>query len=83
MISPYSRRGDTSPESAGTAVDRFRNVSADSELPDDLVDDFWLARTLVEEFENARSDEVEIEHLALPDIQDNGAILAVGAANTF
>ena len=36
---------------------------------------------IVEKFEDSRSDEVEVEHLALPDIEDDRAVLAVCAAH--
>jgi hypothetical protein len=61
----------------------FSKVPANAEFSNDLINDFWLRRAVFQKFEDSRSDEVEVEHLALPDIQDNGAILAVRASNTF
>jgi hypothetical protein len=59
----------------------FSKMPADAKLSDDLVDDFWLGRPVFEEFENSRSDEVEVEHLTLSDVEDDGTVLAVGAAH--
>jgi hypothetical protein len=57
--------------------------TVDVELAADLIDDCRFRRPTLEQFEDARSHEIEVEHLALPDIQHNGAILAVRAANAF
>lgn len=56
-------------------------VSAYAELSDDLIDNLCLSGPLFEECEDSRSDEVEVEHLALPDVEDDRAVLAVGAAH--
>jgi hypothetical protein len=56
-------------------------VPVDAELPDDLIYDFGLARPSFEKLEDSRSGQVEVEHLALPDIKNDGAVLAVGAAH--
>ena len=59
----------------------FSKMPADAELSDDLIDDFWLGRSVFEEFENSRSDEVEVEHLTLSDVEDDCTVRAVGAAH--
>ena len=61
----------------------FGDISDYCEFLADFVDDGGLARSRLKKAKDLRADEVEVEHLALLDIQDNGAILAVRAANTF
>jgi hypothetical protein len=56
-------------------------VAADAEFSKDFFDDFWCSGTVFEKLEDSRSDEVEVEHLALPDIQYDGSVLAVRATN--
>ena len=58
-------------------------VSADAEFSNDLLNDLWLRRTAFEKFENSRAHEIDVEHPALPDIQNDCAILAMRAANAF
>jgi hypothetical protein len=61
----------------------FRAVTANAKLSNDLIDDLWLAGPTFKKFKDSRSDEVEVEHLAVPNIQDNGTILSVRAADAF
>jgi len=61
----------------------FGDLSADFEPVADFIDDCRLRCSSFKKLEDARTDQVEGEHLSLPDIQDNGAIPAVCAANTF
>lgn len=61
----------------------FSDVPAHFEFLADFIDDCRLRCPSFKKLEDARTDQVEVEHLALPDIQDNGAILAVRAANTL
>jgi len=56
-------------------------LPAHAELSNDLTYDFWLGRPIFKEFEDSRSDEVEVEHLALPDIEGDCAVLSVCAAH--
>ena len=61
----------------------FSDVPAHFEFLGDFVDNGGFCCPTLKKFQDSGADEVEVEHLALPDIQNNGAILAVGAANTF
>jgi len=56
-------------------------VPADAEFSNDLIDNRRLSGTLFEECEDSRSDEIKVEHLTLPDVQDDCAILSVRAAH--
>jgi hypothetical protein len=58
-------------------------VPFNAELLNDRINDLCLRSPAFEKFQDSRADEVEVEHLSLPDIQDNGAILAVRAADAF
>ena len=59
----------------------FSKMPADAELSNDFIDNLWLRGPFFEECENSRSDEIEVEHLTLPDIEDDCAVLAVCAAH--
>ena len=59
----------------------LNTIGAHIELSLDHIDYFRLRATFFEELEYSRSDEVQVEHLALPDIQNDGAVLAVRAAH--
>ena len=61
----------------------FSEISSHFEFLADFIHDCRFGCPGFKKFEYPGSDEVEVEHLALPDIQHNGAILAVRAANTF
>ena len=61
----------------------FGDLSADFELVADFIDDYRFGGSVLKKFEDPRRDEVEIEHLALPDVQGDGSVLAMGAANAF
>jgi hypothetical protein len=61
----------------------FHTVTASAEFSDDLLDDLRLRESALEKFEDPGPDEVEVEHLPAPDIQDNSAILAVRAADAL
>ena len=56
---------------------RFGGSPLDPKLTCKLFRDLWLRRALLQEFEDSRSDEVEAEHLAVEDVEDDTAILAV------
>jgi hypothetical protein len=59
-------------------------VSADAEFTNDLLNDFWLLRRpAFKKFEDPRAHEIDVEHVALPDIQNDCAILAMRTANAF
>ena len=49
----------------------------------DSLDDCRFRLPNLKKFENSRTDEVDVEHLALPDIQHNGAVLAMRATDAF
>lgn len=49
----------------------------------DCLDDCRFRVPSLNKFEDSRTDDVEVEHLALPDIQHNGAVLAMSAADAF
>ena len=61
----------------------FSDVPAHFEFLADFVDDGGFGCPGLKKLQDSGADEVEGEHLALPDVQDNGAILAVRAANAF
>jgi hypothetical protein len=61
----------------------FSDAPAHFEFLADFVDDGGFGCPGLKEFEDSGPDEVEVEHLALLDIQDNGAILTVRAANAL
>jgi hypothetical protein len=61
----------------------FSDAPAHFEFLADFVDDGGFGCPGLKKFEDPGSDEVEIEHLSLPDIQDNRAILAVRAADAL
>jgi hypothetical protein len=58
-------------------------VSANAEFSDDLLNDLRRSGRTFEKFEDPRTNEIEVEHLALPEIQNDCAILAMCAAHTF
>jgi len=61
----------------------FGDIPAHFEFLADFIDDCRFGRPGFKELENARTDEVKVEHLALPDIQNDGTVLSVCAANSF
>jgi hypothetical protein len=61
----------------------FGDVSAYFEFPADFVDDGGFGCPGLKKLEDPGPDEVEVEHLSLLDIQDNGAILTVRAADAL
>jgi hypothetical protein len=56
-------------------------VPTDAELANDLIDNFRSGRPGFNELEDPRSDEVEVKHLALSDIEEDSTVLAMGAAH--
>jgi hypothetical protein len=70
------------------ALDELSHVAL-SDLPvhveflADFVDDGGFGCPGLKKFEDPGPDEVEVEHLSLLDIQDNGAILTVRAADAL
>jgi hypothetical protein len=62
---------------------RFCPSAVDPKLTCELFRDLWLRRALLQEFEDSRSDEVEAEHLAVEDVEDDTAILAVRGPYVF
>lgn len=51
-----------------------------AEFAADRGDDFRLGRAVFKEFKNLGSNDIQVEHLTLLDVQDDGAILPVRAA---
>ena len=62
---------------------RFGGSPLDPKLACELFCDLWLRRALLQEFEDSRSDKVEAEHLAVEDVEDDTAILAVRGPYVF
>ncbi len=68
--------------------DEFTHITFDSfaagiELAADHIHDIGLRRPFFKKLENPRSNEIQVEHLALLDIEDDRAILSVRAANSI
>jgi len=61
----------------------FGGISAHFKLLADFIDNCRSGCPSFKKLEDSRTDEVEIEHLALPDIEHYGAILAMRTANAF
>ena len=61
----------------------FGRSAVDPEIARELFRDIGLRTTLLQEFENSRSDEIEAEHLPVEDVEDNTAILAVRGPDVF
>jgi len=59
----------------------FCNDAAHVELVTDSIDNRRFVSSVLEKFEDSRSDEIEVEHLPLPDIEDDCSVLAVCAAH--
>ena len=61
----------------------FGDIPAYSEFVADFVDNGGFGRPGFKKLKDSRANEVEVEHLALPNIQDNGAILTVCTADAL
>jgi hypothetical protein len=61
----------------------FGDFPAYFEFLADFVDDGGFGCAGLKKFEDPGPDKVEVEHLSLPDIQDNRAIPAVRAADAL
>ena len=56
-------------------------IWANTKLLANFANNFQFGGPSFQQLEDSRSDEIEVEHLTLPDIKDDGAVLAVGAAH--
>ena len=61
----------------------FSDSLAHFEFLADFIDDGQFGGPAFKKFDDSRSNEVEVEHLALPDIQHNSPILPMCAADGF
>lgn len=61
----------------------FDSFSAGIEFAADHIHDVGLRRPFFKKFENPLPNEIQVEHLALLDIEDDRAILSVRAANSI
>jgi hypothetical protein len=57
------------------------NFSGYVEFPTKTVDNFRLGVSTLQQLKDSGSNEIEVEYLTLSNIQDNCAILGMGAAN--
>jgi len=63
--------------------DELAHVAAHFEFLADFVDNGGFGCPGFKKLKDSRANEVEVEHLALPNIQDNGAILTVCTADAL
>lgn len=61
----------------------FGDIPTHFEFMGDFIDDSRLSCSGFKKFEDSGTGGIEVEHLALPDFEHNGSILAVCAANAF
>jgi hypothetical protein len=60
---------------------RFDEPSIYTECGANFIRDPCFRAALLEEFQHARTDEVQPKHLAVANVEDDGAVLVVGRAD--